>query len=790
MCSSTAASNQFAVFVASRPRCAAYLPASTRQPSNKKMLHRLRWAEMIKNAAEIKALSYQPYVEIDQVDEFREDPTGDPVLLGTWNRLWMSLVHVFPLSLSIFLVFINLNRWFWFEEELPRGLRSWFLLVGGLDGFKNVLQLAAKIHELLVVASLAAITIKVCKRRLIESHIPLGHLTGAYRVGDVPYMFSPALWKGLLTIAPALGLLIFFNTLVATLVGPASAILMVPELDWFPLPGAFDGIQGPILFSTGPNETWPLQISGSGPASKNCDTELGIYAVWCPSGGFPELWNWAEQWPNSGLENGLVFQDSTGASRRNLVIGSSSYGTTTRSTTISLASVMTVGRLLNYIKIHSLGSISNTTSFKLITTSKSSVIFQPVVQTKCQLLDRDAFIQANTSVSEWNDNRDLQCLGDEQCERFRQANVFPDGGVFPQAWNISDNLFKYSFHPADDRQAASLLFNATIPYLELRTRQVKVWVAACSILAHWIPSTLNISPSQGGFLESNITDLDGFFDRALEGKAAVGPMVRIDPDWIPYLNPTVGKSPSSNRSFSVFDEIFGTMFSPNKETEGNPVFNPGTEVLAYSKLITRDYFERILCAVVTESLARVQYDENYAVLVNNDTTIQLDNLGVQYRVFEKSRLTIQSPSVEVIFNLTLQEFKERLDQWTKFDFEAQRYGHGSGKPGSTKVFALFVMYTYFFIVFVYFAHVMIVPRLRGFGDVPTVLPWNDLQDLILLAWNSKPIPRLSGQSSVKIDAGRAWKASVAIRADESGRAQLASGSETDMAKLRKNARYS
>ncbi|KXX77940.1 hypothetical protein MMYC01_205916 [Madurella mycetomatis] len=186
----------------------------------------------------------------------QEGRRGIPVILGISARPWTSLVHVVPLGITAFIVYINFARWYWFGEDHDLDL---ILLASTIN---NTLQFVAKVHELLVIASLGALTIKTFKRRLVESNLPLGLLTGAYRVGDVPYIFSSTFWSSLYSPGKLLALSVAVNTIVATLVGPASAILLVPELDWFPFPDAFSKIQPPTFYNRSLEETWLRVASG------------------------------------------------------------------------------------------------------------------------------------------------------------------------------------------------------------------------------------------------------------------------------------------------------------------------------------------------------------------------------------------------------------------------------------------------------------------------------------------------------------------------------------------------
>jgi len=210
-----------------------------------------------------RSTSKQNDISIDDEPETSQtEPhsrAGAEILLGNSARLWASVVHIVLMVVGIILVRMNVRRWYWFNEELTGFALLDFPFYSSTDTIRNALQLVAKLYELVVVASLATLTLKVFKRQLVESKLPIGLLTGAYRVGDIRYIFSPSFVVGLNSPNTLLAVLLFVNTMVATLVGPASAILMVPELDWYPARYAFGELPGPVVtfYDRAPNHTWP-----------------------------------------------------------------------------------------------------------------------------------------------------------------------------------------------------------------------------------------------------------------------------------------------------------------------------------------------------------------------------------------------------------------------------------------------------------------------------------------------------------------------------------------------------
>jgi len=180
----------------------------------------------------------------------------------------------------------------------------------------------SKLHELFIVASLTAITLKLFQRRLLESRLPVGLLSGGYRVGDFPYLltrpFLSALFSWRRWGVVFLAVVLLVNTLLSTVVGPASAILMVPETDWFPLPYALADTRGPFFYNMAADMTWPSVVK-AGEDYNGCDAQIGFYAYWCPGGGFGDIWNWVKGWEISALEHEIELSELSGSIARRVL---------------------------------------------------------------------------------------------------------------------------------------------------------------------------------------------------------------------------------------------------------------------------------------------------------------------------------------------------------------------------------------------------------------------------------------------------------------------------------------
>lgn len=252
---------------------------------------------------------------------------------------------------------------------------------------------------------------------------------------------------------------------------------MVPELDWFDLPGAFDNLRAPSFYNMAPNTTWPRVIDSSKAGSEGCDAESRLYAYRCPGGGFPDIWNWVKGWEISALRNNIKFSEPTGTVRRRIHLSSpvefAEGGNATYTTTVSMPSMLTIGRLLNYRGYSrvNFGSLSHEPKFKL-QTSETSVICQPLVQTRCAAYDREKLEPDNQLAFDYGG---LVCFGDTDCERSKAQVPLPIPAVVLDSTDINPVVVLSAPNATESRP---LLATISLPYLDLnqttREREVKV----------------------------------------------------------------------------------------------------------------------------------------------------------------------------------------------------------------------------------------------------------------------------------------------------------------------------
>lgn len=135
------------------------------------------------------------------------------------------LIHLFPVSVALFEIILNWNTFY----------------VGVFIYNQAVYQVVAKIHEVAIQASLATVVFSYIRYEMtIGNGIPFGTLFSGLQISQIAYLWSMEFWGSLRSPHLPLGrkitllFLIFVFILLASLSGPASAILLIPRLDFWP----------------------------------------------------------------------------------------------------------------------------------------------------------------------------------------------------------------------------------------------------------------------------------------------------------------------------------------------------------------------------------------------------------------------------------------------------------------------------------------------------------------------------------------------------------------------------
>ncbi|KAF2234724.1 hypothetical protein EV356DRAFT_566891 [Viridothelium virens] len=203
-----------------------------------------------------------------------------------WVALQICMVHLLPCLVSITVITLNVEGFF----------------VGATVGSsKNglnlvLLQVVAKLQEILIVASMATLIFHVMRLKLLRKDgINFGLLGGGFMFSQISYFWSAEFIAALSTPGDKwLILLLIVGGLIAVSAGPATAVLLVPsEIDYHAGSAKY--------YLNGSTETfWPSKLTldhylplfnNSINETVNCASNEGYKSAVCPTGGYLALAN-------------------------------------------------------------------------------------------------------------------------------------------------------------------------------------------------------------------------------------------------------------------------------------------------------------------------------------------------------------------------------------------------------------------------------------------------------------------------------------------------------------------
>ncbi|KAK0721271.1 hypothetical protein B0T21DRAFT_351238 [Apiosordaria backusii] len=389
--------------------------------------------------------------------------------------------------------------------------------------------------------------------------------------------------------------------------------------------------------------------------------------------------------------------------------------------------------------------------------------------------------------------KSIQCFGDPDCEAALLAVQDPSSGI---GESLPGNAFVNVRAPnVTNNDKHPVLVMAGFPYLNHQENKVEQAVLACIVMAHWIPAApVRVSLNGSEFIE----ELSGYEINSPDDVRDGARMVKITDGWLPYLNrvleadvesqndtETSNSSRLSNAK-QVIDRLIAAALTTAGLSNGTAVsvFGPGAGNAApgldfdkmrnskdtedFTLFSTRAFVEKLLSAVFVDGLARVQsHGHSQLTISSNDTAIVATHLDLQAGPMTEDLVLDRSNGTGVarqgkhtqVLNYTLEWTKEQFQQRVHFPLEAEQYGYGFGKPTEGMKFALAVMYTYLLILLVciiWLLPAFLFGKNRGARINNS---WGDLQNLLVLAWNSESHVTVAGRGADK----KIWDIPTAIQ---------------------------
>lgn len=215
---------------------------------------------------------------------------------GFWRNSYKLLPHVCASAVTLAVAQLSFRNEYWMDLKDPN-----VHIFAGITqgGALNALQLAAKLHELILVASLGSVIMHVAQAHLVGNRgLPLGMLANSFAIGSGDYIRTKAYWSSIRTGKAhwwRFWLLSLVATILATLAGPSSAIAVIPSLNWYTIKEPFVNDVLPFFIYNQSTVLWPSEATEASENMPNSgvdcvnETLSTLEQDSCPAGGFRDV---------------------------------------------------------------------------------------------------------------------------------------------------------------------------------------------------------------------------------------------------------------------------------------------------------------------------------------------------------------------------------------------------------------------------------------------------------------------------------------------------------------------
>lgn len=701
--------------------------------------------------------------------EIQEDVERPKIALRQGFRAALPhiVLHLISISIVFVVVQFSFRSHYWMDLRSPGETVALFMTQAGA---LNMLQFAAKLHELLVVSSLSGILLQAARMSLVGSRgLPFGLLPSCYQLGSVDYLWKSGFWSSWIPLRRLRGLrkklvfvpfLLLFSacSILAVLIGPSSAIAIIPSLDWFPMRHPFNSTLPPYLIPKQPEELWPERVTSGSLPKLPCARPNATHAYSCPAEHMEEILSWAQAFRYTGLPLGLSnlsMHDGMHTNLRRVVSSNSCQAPKnsvhhTSASSLSAILSISVQSFWNNIKVENGGHVVTVSRPKLTGIQRQS-LFAPHVNAIC-------FPYVFTPSTIHNQTEMM----------FPLQNVIPDIDpallqVPSYVWNFSrplkDENFTWVQLPdfAGAPSIAALFTVPTIGGFSNGTLLQSIMQLPCTVDAKWIPVDISFDPASSDLVEYELSS--SIPDSCLELPKTRRPSqrpkrIKIDTSWADAINYPVSKHPSStNETVGFLAKVLhgyvgnssspdlpdGVTFDPPRP-QG---VRPSADIPAdqYMQLIAIT-FSRILSMAVVDGLALLgsEIEPGFVTKYPNGT------------------LKMSSPVTNLVSRLDGTD--DELQDWLKLDFGVQRFGYGySWNQSPTVRFGITVLLVYAALAtgfILYVLHRTLIRREWTSGS------WGNMGELLALAVNSTPSRRIQN-TCAGITRRPTWRQIVSIR---------------------------
>ena len=666
---------------------------------------------------------YNLYYRIRHKGQSVEEPKKIAIRKDCRMALLAGLIHFIPVGAAFALIILNW-RGYYIGSELA-GARD------EDDAKLFGLQLAAKIHELTITASLTTVVFSFIRHQVVrKSGLPFGAIVSGLQFKEISYLWSMEFWGAVRARwrtrrnKTALILLIVTCTGLAVSAGPASATLMRPRLDSWPAGGT------EFWINSSPQKIDSTNVSASN-VPESCMTDTGDLS--CPSGGWQTLaqaylFSYQAIRPLGYLPDTVEVPGAKAIRALRIMQRCSDFSFSSPNTVATIGSSSIADALVETGRLWAFAASAYRNNLNERFWSRKDATYvveaqQPLVHVRCMHFDASDFaagLRINTSASVLSvydlSNRDhdgvhrgfegipYNYAEDEQVRSLVQS-TFDDDTASQLAWSMipqsNGSTLGATLTIPQEGSHASLLYQ-------------------CTIAARMAPGKLTATRKKPSIVTA--ADHSSKYD-----PINTFPHISIDPAWAVFLNPRI--APDNSTAFQHMMKVAGL-----SKNSFSILFQKGSpDLLACS-------IESALSLLVVNGLARRDFGNNFSGSLLGDTS---GKALIDYKDLPPTDDTVGSLSCQEwcgqilpsggwtmgygnnAFNIS----KSQKAGSTKFTMKVEAQGYAYNSRGSAVKFAIFAMLLYSAIALSQWMYTVCWSK-------ETSSSWDSVSELVALAMRS------------------------------------------------------
>jgi len=649
--------------------------------------------------------------------------------------LFHHLIHLLPVAVTGSILSLSLKHVYFCDLGYPN-----------LNSVLNAFQFGAKFHEILIAASLSTIVLYRLRYALWKADgLPFGLLTAGYQLSSLSYLFTKQFWSGTtmpsyvrggartLPLMPLLGL----SFGLTAVVGPASAITLIPRLYWWQVMDPFAATNSATFVNTSVPTLTPSHITTDYLLGFPYDCSLsGAFTnTHCPSAGVYSVAFWDTFWFSQGLLPNITVGTDAGGQRYLTAAETNQSGNWSVSSTVKADAARRMGDFWSYALQEDLRITQMERPLLFQTAIGGMPIKKPIVQVQCTAFDPDV---SKTVTFPYDQ------LISPEFDKLKAANLTRDFHFAETSWDLDNFAFEWvDLSESVGVRMLGIVFQfdrVNNSGLDARSERL-----ACSIEAAWVDVEIWLDPNNDNVVHQSSADPLAIVKSS--SYLSKADRITMGMDWVHLLTPPgVVWNYAYLRTLTY--ELVGLSYPQGNEI----IFNVSSTRASYKWL-----FGTTVGMHVADGLSRVGEDTT-TIVWHSDSTNK-----TQSAVYDLGDLEFGAQEwypANKPFDVVA---RYNTTQWAQVTWEVRRFGYGWGMNSGTVIFAAVILLLHVFLVA---AHIPFSIASRW-----TSTSWSTMGELVALTMNSPPDERLRN-TSAGVHKLRTWQQRVRIRDVGSAKLQL------------------